>query len=332
MRFIKLSARALAASLAVCLLGTTSSGQAQDATNWPQKPVRVIVPFTLGGATDIVARILGPALAEELGQQFVVENRSGAAGNIGLEVAAKAAPDGYTILVSNISTSAINPTGFAEVLTFKPLEELIGVTLLVSIPTLMVVTAQLPPNSLKELIEYARTRPGELNFSNPLGSYSHLDTLDLSARTGIVSVLIPSKGAGNAVNAILSGEIHFSFLNAASVMTHVKAGKMKALATTGATRMPELPNVPTMAEAGFAGVGSVNWNGFFVPTKTPRPIIDKLFTATHRAMQRPQVKDAFQKASVPVTLSRSPEEFQAFMKTEVARWAKIIKEQNVRFH
>lgn len=321
-----------AIAVALCAATAAPIVAAQDAANWPSKTVRLLVPFALGGATDIVARILGPALAEELGQQFIVENRAGAAGNIALEAAARAAPDGYTILVSNISTSVINATGFADILKVKPLEDLIGVTLLVSIPTLMVTTASLPPNSMKELIDYIKARPGDLNFSNPLGSYSHLDTLDLSAKSGLKPVLIPSKGAGGTVNAIVSGEIHFSFLNAASVMTQVKAGKLKAHATTGQTRMAELPDVPTMAEAGFPGIGSVNWNGLFVPTKTPKPIIDKLFAATVRAMQRPQIRDAFVKSFVPVTLSTTPEEFQSYVRTEAARWATIIRNNNVRFH
>jgi tripartite-type tricarboxylate transporter receptor subunit TctC len=324
--------RVTSTAFAIALAATTPIATAQDAANWPNKTVRLLVPFALGGATDIVARILGPGLAEELGQQFIVENRAGAAGNIALEAAAKAAPDGYTILVSNISTSVINATGFADILKVKPLEDLVGVTLLVSIPTLMVTTASLPPNSMKELVDYIKARPGDLNFSNPLGSYSHLDTLDLSGKNGLKPVLIPSKGAGGTVNAIVSGEIHFSFLNAASVMTQVKAGKLKAHATTGQTRMSELPDVPTMAEAGFPGIGSVNWNGLFVPTKTPKPIIDKLFAATVRAMQRPQIREAFVKSFVPVTVSKSPEEFQAYVKTESARWATIIRNNNVRFH
>jgi len=315
----------LAAALCAC---AANSSRAQD--TWPTRPVRVVIPFSLGGATDLVARILGPALAETLGQPFVIENRPGASGNIGVEIVAKAAPDGHTLLVGNISTNAINPSGFAGKLAFDPVKDLAPVTLLVSIPTLLVTGAAFPPNSVAELIEYARARPGELNYSNPLGSYSHMDTLDLSSKTGIKVVLIPSKGAGSAITSIINGEIHFSFLNMASVMPHVKAGRMKALATTSLRRLPELPKVPTMAEAGYPGIGSENWNGFFFPSKTPRRTIDRLYIATIQAMQRKPVQDAFANAALPVSLSKSPEDFQAFLDAEIRRWARIIKDNDVR--
>jgi tripartite-type tricarboxylate transporter receptor subunit TctC len=315
---------------AICLvLALPAQAQPSTGSGWPSRPVRVIVPFSLGGATDLVARILGPALTESLGQPFVIENRPGASGNIGVEIVAKSAPDGQTLLVGNISTNAINPSGFAGRLKFDPVRDLAPVTLLVSIPTLLVTGAKFPPNSVKELIEYARARPGELNYSNPLGSYSHMDTLDLSSKTGIKVVLIPSKGAGSAITSIINGEIHFSFLNMASVMPHVKAGRMKALATTSQKRLPELPDVPTMAEAGYPGIGSENWNGFFFPAQTPRAIVNRLYAATIQAMQRKPIQDAFANAALPVTLSKSPGDFQAFLDAEIRRWARILKEHDV---
>jgi len=310
---------------------TVGVGHAQqEAGGWPGKPVKLLVPFTLGGATDIVARILAPSLGEVLGQPFVVENRPGAAGNIGVEVVVRSQPDGLTVLVGNISTNAINPTGFAKSLKFDAVRDLTGVTLIASIPTVLVAGVQLPPNNFKELIEYARARPGELNYSNPIGAYSHFDTLELSTRTGIQVVHVPSKGAGTAVTPLLTGEIHFSFLTTASVMPYVKGGRLKAYATTSAQRLSELPDVPTMAEVGFPGVGSVNWNGFFLPVRTPRVIVNKLHAATLRVMQRPQVRDAFANSFVPITPSKSPEEFQAFVQAEAARWARIVKDHNVR--
>jgi tripartite-type tricarboxylate transporter receptor subunit TctC len=204
------------------------------------------------------------------------------------------------------------------------------VTLIASLPTVLVAGVQLPPNNVKDLIEYARARPGELNYSNPIGAYSHLDTLDLAARTGIKVVHVPSKGGGSAVTPLLSGEIHFSFLNMASVMPYIKGGRLKAYATTSAQRLPELPEVPTMAEVGFPEVGSVNWNGFFVPVRTPRAIVNKLYAATVQVMNRPQVKEAFTNSFVPVTLSKSPEDFQRYVEAETARWARIVREHNVR--
>jgi tripartite-type tricarboxylate transporter receptor subunit TctC len=316
---------------AVALGAVAGASRAQQqAQTWPGKTVHLIVPFAVGGATDIVARILAPALGEVLGQPFVVENRPGAAGNIGVELVVRASPDGHTVLVGNISTNAINPTAFAATLKFDPAKELAPVTLLASVPNVLVSGAAFPPANFKELIEYARARPGEMNYSNPLGSYSHLDTLDLLARTGVKAVLIPSKGAGSTLTSIINGEIHFSFLNAASITPHVKGGRMKAFATTARARLPDLPEVPTLAEVGFPEVGSVNWNGFFMPAKTPRPIVAKLHSATLQVMQRKPVQDAFVNSSVPMTLSKSPEEFQEFVNAEIRRWARIIRDNDIR--
>jgi tripartite-type tricarboxylate transporter receptor subunit TctC len=209
-------------------------------------------------------------------------------------------------------------------------KDLTGITLIASVPTVLVAGAQLPPNSVKELIEYARARPGELNYSNPIGAYSHLDTLDLSARTGIKVVHVPSKGAGSAVTPMLTGEIHFSFLTMSAVIPYIRSGKLKAYATTAPQRLPELPDVPTMAEAGFPGVGSVNWNGFFMHAKTPRPIVNKFYAATMQVMQRAQIKEVFANSFVPITLSKSPEEFQQYVEAEAVRWARIVREHNVR--
>ena len=303
---------------------------AERASEWPAKPVRLIVPFAPGGATDIVARIMAQGLAEVLGQPFVVDNRSGASGNIGVEMAVRALPDGYTVLINNVSTGAINPIAFASTLKFDATTELTGVALLASIPGLLVAGANFPPNNMKELIDYAKARPGQLNYSHPIGAYSHLDMLEFMAKAGIKMVNVPSKGAGASFAPIIAGEIHFSFLNAATVTPQVKAGRMKAYVTTARQRLPELPEVPTMAEAGFPGLGSVNWNGFFVTAQTPRAIVDKLAAATARVLQRPQVNEALTKAGVPMTPSASPEEFQEFVRAEQKRWARIIKETNVK--
>ena len=317
--------------LAICMLLPGVAGAAERAVEWPTKPVRLIVPFAPGGATDIVARIMAQGLAEVLGQQIVVDNRAGASGNIAVEMAVKSPPDGYTLLMNNVSTGAINPIAFASTLKVDPARELIGVAMVASIPNLLVAGASFPPNTMKELVEYAKARPGQLNYSNPIGAYSHLDMLEFMAKSGIQMVNVPSKGAGASFAPVIAGEIHFSFLNAATVTPQVKAGRMKAYVTTAKQRLPDLPEVPTMAEAGFPGMGSVNWNGLFVPVKTPRAIIDKLAAATAQVLQRPQVQAAFAKAGVPLTPSASPQEFQEFVRSELTRWARIIKENNVKF-
>ena len=297
---------------------------------YPSKPVRFVVPFAPGGGNDIVGRIMASVLSEELGQQFVVDNRPGAAGNIGVEIVARAQPDGHTVLVGNVSTNAINPSGFASVLTFDPVKDLTGVTLLASIPNVLVSGAAFPPNNIRELIEYAKARPGQLNYSNPIGAYSHLDMLEFTSKAGMRMVNVPSKGAGSSFASIIGGEIHCSFLNAATVTPQIKGGRMKGFVTTARQRLGELPEVPTMAEAGFPGVGSELWIGLFVPARTPPTIIDKLHSAVAQATQRPAVRDAFTKSGVPMAVSKSPQEFQTFVNGEIKRWARIIKDNNVK--
>jgi tripartite-type tricarboxylate transporter receptor subunit TctC len=309
-------------------LGFPLSAIAQT-NSWPTHPVKMVVPFAAGGATDIAARILAPALGEILGQQFIVEIKSGAAGNIAIEAVALSPADGYTLLVGNVSTSSINETLYASKLKVKPSVALRPVSLIASIPNLLVSGPDFPPNNMKELIAYAKSRPGELNFSSPLGGYSHLDMLDFTKKAGLTLVNIPSKGAGSSQVGLVAGDIHFTILNAASTLTLIKAKKLKAFATTSATRLPYLPDVPTFAESGFPGVGTDQWNGIFLPAKTPQPIVDKLFNAIVQALQKPQVKEAFVSAGMTVIPSKSPEDAASFIAAETQRWPRIIKENNV---
>jgi tripartite-type tricarboxylate transporter receptor subunit TctC len=300
-----------------------------QADTWPNRPVKLVVPFAAGGATDIAARIIAPALGEILGQQFIVEIKSGAAGNIAIEYVAQSAPDGYTLLVGNVSTSSINETLFSSSLKVKPSVALKPVSLIASIPNLLVAGVNFPPNNMKELIAYAKMRPGELNYSSPLGGYSHLDMLDFNNKAGIKMVNIPSKGAGSSTVGLVAGDIHFTILNAASSLSLIKANKLKAIATTHANRLPYLPDVPTFAESGFPGVGTDQWNGIFIPANIPAPIMEKLFNATVQALQKPQVKEAFVTAGMTISPSKSPADAAAFVALETKRWPRIIKENNV---
>jgi tripartite-type tricarboxylate transporter receptor subunit TctC len=314
--------------LLFCLTMIPKSTLAQVDT-WPNRPVKLVVPFAVGGATDIAARIIAPALGEILGQQFIVEIKSGAAGNIAIEYVAQSAPDGYTLLIGNVSTSSINETLFSSTLKVKPSVALKPVSLIASIPNLLVAGVNFPPNNMKELIAYAKMRPGELNYSSPLGGYSHLDMLDFNNKAGIKMVNIPSKGAGSSTVGLVAGDIHFTILNAASSLSLIKANKLKAIATTHANRLPYLPDVPTFAESGFPGVGTDQWNGIFVPANIPAPIMEKLFNALVQALQKPQVKEAFFTAGMTVTPSKSPADAAAFVALETKRWPRIIKENNV---
>lgn len=328
---MRIHKRMLAVSAAL-LAGTATVAQAQDAVKeWPRRPVRMVVPFAAGGGNDISARIIAQPLSEELGQQFIVDNRPGAAGNIGMEIVARSAPDGYHIVVGNVSTNAINPTGFKAVLKFDPLNDLAAVTMISRIPNVLVSGAGFPPGNMKELIDYVKARPGQLNYSSPLGGYSHLDMLDFNAKAGLKMMNIPSRGAGASFAAIIAGEIHASFMNAATSTPQVKGGRMKAFATTAQKRLAELPDVPTMAEAGFPNTGSELWVGLFVQAKTPRVIVNRLHAAVAKVTQQPSVRDAFTKAQVPMAGSASPAEFDAYVRGEAQRWAKIIRDHNVTF-
>jgi len=300
------------------------------AADYPVRPIRVLIPFSPGGATDIVARMIEPKVSRALGQPFVVDNRAGAAGNIAVELTAQAQPDGYTLLVGNISTNSINPLLFAGRMKSNALKDLTGVTLLVSIPNLILGGPTVPAKTLKEAIAYAKERPGQLNYSAPLGSYSHLDMLAFTAAAGIKMVHVPSKGAGETLPLLLRGDTHITESNVASNIGPVRAGQIKAYAVTSEKRLAELPNVPTMAEAGFPGIGSLNWNGIFVPARTPKPVIAKLHAVAVAAMKELEAEGVLEKRQTPISISGSPAEFNAFILSEAKRWERIIRDNQVK--
>src|SRR6266496_5453466 len=285
---------------------------AQSADSYPNRPVKLLVPYAPGGATDIIARHISPKLQEALGQPFVVDNRAGASGNIALEAAAKAAPDGYTLLVGNVSTNAINESTFAAVLQTRPSRDLVGISKLVEIPHVVVAAPSFAPNSVAEMIEWAKRNPGKLNYASAgLGTYPQLDMLRLLKAAGIEATHIPYKGgAAQMLPALMSGEVQVSFINLASTVEQIKAGRLKAIATTMPARLAELPNVPTMAEQGFPGIGTNAWQGLFAPAATPKPIVDKLYAAVAEVLSRPEMKERLSKQMLEVTLSASPAQFQ----------------------
>ena len=313
---------------AICTAIPAAAMAAQ--ADFPNRPIRMVIPFAPGGATDIIARVLEPRLGKRLGQQVVIDNRTGAAGNIAVEVVAQAQPDGYTLLVGNISTNSINPLLFAKNMKVNALKDLTGVTKLVAIPNFILGSPKLPANTLKEALDYARARPGELNFQAPLGSYSHLDMLALLGAAGVKMVHLPSKGAGETLPAMLRGDIHITESNVASNIGAVRAGQIKAFAVTSEQRLTDLPNVPTMAEAGFPGYGSLNWNGVFAPRNTPKAVVAKLHAEIVLAMKDLEADGALTKRAIPMSLSASPAEFDAYVLSESQRWTKIIRDNNVK--
>jgi tripartite-type tricarboxylate transporter receptor subunit TctC len=311
-------------------LFAASAAAAQADTAYPVRPIRVLVPFAPGGATDIIARVLEPNLTRRLGQQIVIDNRTGAAGNIAVELVAQAPADGYTLLVGNISTNSINPVLFAKRTKVDALRDLAPITKLVAIPNFILGSPKIPANTLHDALAYARQRPGQLNYQAPLGSYSHLDMLALTAAAGVKMVHLPSKGAGETLPAMLRGDVHITESNVASNIGAVKAGQIKAYAVTAEQRLTDMPEVPTMTEAGFPGIGSLNWNGFFAPARTPRAIVGKLHAQSVAAMKELDAEGSLAKRQLPVSLSATPEEFDAFVRAETKRWARIIQDNNVR--
>lgn len=321
-------ARILSCVLAAALAAVPLTAIAAQA-DYPVRPIRVIIPFAPGGATDIIARILEPKLSKRLGQQIVVDNRTGAAGNIAVELTAQAQPDGYTLLVGNISTNSINPILFAKTMKVNAMKDLSGVSKLVAIPNFILGSPKLPANTLKEALEYAKARQGQLNYQAPLGSYSHLDMLALTAAAGVKMVHLPSKGAGETLPALLRGDIHFTESNVASNIGAVRAGQIKAYAVTSEARLTDLPNVPTMAEAGYPGYGSLNWNGVFVRAGTPKAVLSKLHGEIVIAMKELEAEGMLTKRAIPLSVSATPAEFDAYVVSENKRWLKIIRDNNV---
>jgi len=314
-------------TLLFCLLATGAAAQ-----DYPNKPVRILVPYGPGGATDIIARIVAAKLTESLGQSFVVENRQGANGNIALEAAAKAAPDGYTLLVGNVSTNAINETIYASQLTIRPSRDLIAVTKLVEIPHIVVASAALPANNIAELIALAKKEPGKINFASVgLGSYPHLDMERFMKAAGVEFTHVPYKGgAGQAIPAMVGGEVQLAFFNMASLLPHIKSGRLKALAAIPTQRLAELPNVPTLAEQGYPGIGTNAWQGLFAPAATPKPVVDKLYAAVAAALRRADQREGLAKQMMSVELSKSPQEFTELVRRETQDWGDFLRSTRIK--
>src|SRR6266699_3868891 len=323
-----LAAGVLCAAFAALPLPTA----AQSAESFPSRPVKIIVPYAPGGATDIIARIVAARLTESLGQSVLVENRPGASGNLALEAVAKAPADGYTLLVGNVSTNAINENTFASVLQIKPSRDLVGVAKLVEIPHIIAATADFPVNSVADLIALAKKDPGKINYASAgLGSYPHLDMEKLQKAAGIKLTHVPYKGgAGQMIPAIISGEAPVAFLNLSSALPHVRSGRMKAIATTAPSRLAELPNVPTMAEQGFPGIGTNAWHGMFAPAATPKAVVDKIYQSVAAVLSNSQMKEQLSKQMLDVTLSSSPAQFQQLVEKETHAWGDFLRDAKIK--
>ena len=307
----------------------SNAGFAQ-AADYPHKPIRLIVPNA--GASDLIARTLGAELNELWGVPVIVDTRPGASGNIALEAAARATPDGYTLFLGTVTTNAISETTFARVLKIKPSQDLTGITNLVDIFAGLVANAAFAPATVRQLIDYAKANPGKVNYASAgIGTYPHLDMLRFMRAAGFEAIHVPYKtGGAGMVTALIGGEVNIGFANLAASIPHVRSGRMRALAVTPPNRVPELPNVPTMAEEGFAGIGTNAWNGVFAPARIPAPVREKIYRSVVQVMQRPEVKERFGKQLMAVSLSKSAKDYNEFVRSETVKWAEVVRQNNVR--
>ena len=324
---MRLNLRALASlSVALALLAPQAGGAAD---NYPAKPIRFVVAFPPGGGTDIIARVIAQKLSERLAQQVVVDNRPGAGCNIGTDIVAKSAPDGYTILMGSAGPLAINASLFAK-MPFDPIKDLAPVTLAASTPNVLVVHPSLPARTVKELIALARARPGEINFaSSGHGTPAHLAGELFNSMAGVKLVHVPYKGAAPALADLLGGQVQIMFSTMPPALPHVKDGKLRALAVTSRKRSPAAPDLPTLDEAALAGFEAITWHGVVVPAGTPTTVIALLNREIVAILHLPEVVERLSGQGAEA-LGSTPEEFAAYIGSESVKWAKVVRESGAK--
>ena len=317
---------ALSVFAATLLMTAVADTSVQARDDYPTRPVQMIIPFSAGGPTDIVGRVMGAKMSELLGKQFVVENRTGAGGNIGAEAVAKASPDGYTILMATVSTNAINPglyrnIPYDAVRDFAPLGR-VGVT-----PTLLLVHPSMPATDVKTLVALIKANPGKYNYgSSGLGSILHLCSEEFKSLAGGLDIThVPYKGSAPMDTDLMGGQITMAFDATPTALPLAKSGKLRALGAGMAKRLAAMPDLPTLQEQGLPGFECYTWNALLAPARTPKPIVDKLNTAINKALADPAVSTALEKAGIDPTPGSTPETTAEFVKTELAKWSPIIK-------
>jgi tripartite-type tricarboxylate transporter receptor subunit TctC len=308
--------------LVLFVLAAASVGAGAQA--FPTKPVRVIIPFVAGGSSDIVGRAIASKFQEFLGQPGVVENRPGANGAIAAEFVAKAEPDGHTILVGSIGVFSINAALFKD-LRYNPVRDFAPITLAVTTPNVLVAKPELKANSMKELIDFAKANPGRLSYcSSGTGSSDHLTAELLKQQSSTFAVHVPYRGGAACQTDLMGNQVDYSFQNLGAVTNYIRAGRMKAFAVTAKTRHPQLPNVPSVAEAGFPDLVVTSWQAAAAPAKTPRAAVDRLNQAAVKALRSPDVAERMSQIGFDVVAS-TPEAFGKFMEEEVGRWTKVVQ-------
>ena len=303
---------------------------AQD--KYPSKPVKIVIPYAPGGATDITSRLFGEHMKNSLGQPFVVENKPGAFGILGIEEMARSRPDGYTLFVGNVSTNAITPVLYQKKFSINFEKEVVSVSRLAIYPSFLITTtAKFDVKNVKELIDYAKKNPGKVRYTSAgVGSFPHFDTEIFARRAGVDMVHIPNKsGAAGMINDLVVGDAQIAFLNAASSASMIRAGKLRPIAVLAEQRLKDYPDVPTLAEAGYPGVGTLHWQSMFAPAATPKPVLEAIFKAVTDAAKVPALQETFAKQFVSVRPSESLAEAASWHKNELASWRKITSEVKI---
>jgi tripartite-type tricarboxylate transporter receptor subunit TctC len=319
------SRRAALTTLAVAAVTAAAPGLASAADKYPSKTLTIVVPFSAGGTTDILARIVGKSLGEELGQAVVIDNRAGAGGNIGAQVASRAKPDGYTLFMGTVGTHAINESLYKK-LPYKPQGDFAPLTRVAMVPNILVANPKQPFKTVKEMIAWAKANPGKLNYgSSGSGSSVHLSGELFKTMAKVDLMHVPYKGSAPAMNDLLANQVGIMFDNLPSAMPHVKAGKLRPLAVTSAQRYPELPDVPTIAEAGVPGYEATSWFGLFTNKAVPAPIVQQLNAAIVKVLAKPEVV-AQMKEQGAIAHPETPAQFEAFIKAETAKWGKVVRD------
>jgi tripartite-type tricarboxylate transporter receptor subunit TctC len=296
---------------------------------YPNRPIRLIAPFVPGGPTDIVARLVGQKLGENLGQTVVVDNRGGAGGAVGMEIAAKSAPDGYTLVLGSSGNLVVNPA-LNPNLPYDVLKDFQPITQTTAGPQIMVVHPSVPAKSVQEFIALAKARPGQFNYaSGGTGTTTHLAAELFKMSAGISIEHVPYKGTGQALTDLIGGRVQMMMSSMLPAIPHVRAGRLRGLAVTSARRAAVLPEMPTMAESGLPGFETTSWHGMLVPAKTPKPITMRLHAEMVKTLNQPDVKERFASQGMD-TVGSTPEQFAAYMRSETKKWAKVIKQLGIR--
>jgi len=310
--------------VAAALLSTGALAQA-----WPGKPIRVVVPFPAGGGTDIIARDITQKVAAATGWVFIVDNRPGAGGNLGVDVVAKSPADGYTIVLGQTSNLAINPTLYAS-LPYNPQKDLAPIVLAATAPLVMVTGAGTQYKTVAEVVTAAKAKPGAINFASPgNGTVAHLTGELFQKAAGIKLQHVPYKGAAQALTDILGGNVELYMSSVPTMLGQIKQGKVRALAVTSAKRVDDLPNVPTINESGFKGFDAVTWFGFLAPAATPKDVIARLNTEFNKALQQPELRKKLSAEGAEPS-GGTPEQFAALIKDDIVRWGKVVKDSGAK--